>query len=164
MPDIPAYRPLPGFHFRVTFETNDGKAFDTYFQSVSGLSVQMQTETWKEAGENRFEHTLPVRTKYSDLVLKRGIVLPTESVWTDWFKDTLSLLAEPSNKEKKTKYIQPRNLSIELLNEKHEPLAQWIVVHAWPKNWKFNDLNAERGEILIESLELSYNYFEYKKA
>jgi phage tail-like protein len=159
--EIPKFHPLVGFHFRVTIFNNKGKAFDTFFQSVSGLSVQIQTETWKEGGENRFEHTLPVRTKYADLVLKRGIMRPKESEWTDWFKDTMSLMSEPSSQRKESKFMHPRDLIVELLNDKHEPLARWTVAHAWPKNWKINDLNAERGEVLIESLELNYNYFTY---
>ncbi|MBL7816700.1 MAG: phage tail protein [Saprospiraceae bacterium] len=163
MVEIPKFYPITGFHFRVRLFTNGSNAVDTYFQSVSGLSVQIQTETWKEGGENRFEHTLPVRTKYSDLVLKRGIMLPNNSDWTDWFKDTMSLMSEPANERKKSKFMHPRDLIVELLNEKHEPLARWTVVHAWPKNWKINDLNAERGEVLIESLELNYNYFVYDK-
>ena len=35
------------------------------------------------------------------------------------------------------------------------------IMHAWPKNWKIGELNAERGEVLIETLELNYNYFEF---
>ena len=32
----------------------------------------------------------------------------------------------------------------------------------WPKGWKMGELNAEKGEILIETLELNYNRFEFK--
>ncbi|MEO0408411.1 MAG: phage tail protein, partial [Cyanobacteria bacterium P01_A01_bin.135] len=66
--------PPVSFFFDVIFqEVPFGKdAVETRFQSVTGLSVDMQTETLKEGGENRFEHILPVRTKYSPLVLKRG--------------------------------------------------------------------------------------------
>lgn len=163
MADIPKYYPPVGFHFRVKFINEQTNATDTYFQSVSGLSVQIQTETWKEGGENRFEHTLPVRTKFSDLVLKRGLFRPGESDWTDWFKDTIELMSASSDERKQSRFTRTRDLLIELLNEKHEPLARWTVAHAWPKNWKINDLNAERGEVLIESLELNYNFFMYAK-
>lgn len=163
MADIPKYYPPLGFHFRVSFEGGARQATDTYFQSVSGLSVQIQTETWKEGGENRFEHTLPIRTKYSDLVLKRGLFRPRESDWTDWFNNMIELVSSPPEDRANRDFLKPRNLLIQLLNEKHEPLVQWKVAHAWPKNWKVNDLNAERGEVLIESLELNYNYFTYER-
>ena len=76
--------PAVGFHFRITFsdyKKGDGSLVkdetddcDARFQSVSGLSVEVETETRKEGGENRFEHVLPLRTKYPLLVLKRGLV------------------------------------------------------------------------------------------
>jgi phage tail-like protein len=141
------YYPPVGFHFKVTFTGMDGKA-DLRFQSVSGLNVQMQTETFKEGGELRFEHTLPTRTKYSDLVLKRGILLPNQSEITRWVKSAI----EDFN-------IQPKDLTVQLLGENHQALYTWNVVHAWPKNWKVSDLNAEKGEIVIETLELSINRF-----
>ena len=141
------YYPPVGFHFCVKGLGNDN---DIAFQSVSGLNIQLQTETYKEGGENRFEHTLPVRTKYSDLVLKRGVIVPGQkSALSQWFHDLLHNF----------KFVG-RDLTVELRDEKGNPLMVWNVINALPKNWKFNDLNAERGEIFIETMELSYNYFE----
>src|SRR5689334_10102889 len=84
------------FHFRVQFNAPAGKrakisktmeklpsnAFDILFQSVSGLDSTLETETVKEGGENRFEHVIPVRRKYGPLILKRGLLSPTESKLT----------------------------------------------------------------------------------
>src|SRR3954470_15954589 len=84
------YYPPWGFHFRVEFSVSKEKN-DVRFQSVSGLSVEYDTEEYKEGGENRFTHKLPVRTKYADMVLKRGMlvgpsVLGGNSV-IKWFLD-----------------------------------------------------------------------------
>ena len=57
--------------------------------------------------------------------------------------------------------IEPINLDIVLLNENHEPLMKWKVIHAWPVSWKFGELNAEKSEVLLETLELNYNRFEF---
>lgn len=122
---------------------------DVRFQSVSGLDVQLDTENVKEGGENRFEHVLPGRTKYSDLSLKRGLLLPSQSAVAQWCLDAFQRLE-----------VLPINLTVTLLNENHEPLLEWKVIHAWPKSWKFNELNAEKGEVFIETLELNYNRFE----
>jgi hypothetical protein len=70
------YYPPWGFYFKVEFDISKNKN-DVRFQAVSGLSVEYDYESFKEGGENRFEHKLPVRTKYADLVLKRGML--TES-------------------------------------------------------------------------------------
>ena len=145
----PKYYPPVGFHFRVR---GGGSDMDIAFQTVSGLNVQLQTESYKEGGENRYEHTLPVRTKYSDLVLKRGVIVSGQSELTKWFQDAFNNFN-----------FKGKDLTVELLNEKTEPLMYWKVINALPKNWKFADMNAERGEIFIETMELSYSYFEFKE-
>ena len=142
----------PNFYFTVNFLGVDGlTADDIKFQSVSGLNAQVDTESIKEGGENRFEHVVPVRTKFSDLVLKRGILRPDQSGITEWCKQAIE----------RQNYL-PSDLLISLLNGNSEILMKWKVVHAYPKNWKVGDLNAEKGEVLIESVELNYNYFEFQ--
>ncbi len=143
-----------GFHFAVSFtglKAND-KSLDARFQSVNGLDVQFDTETLKEGGENRFEHVLPVRRKYSDLVLKRGLIAPgNAAVLTKWCLEAFDNFI-----------VVPTNLEVLLFNEDHKPLMKWEIIHAWPKNWKMGELNAEKSEVMIESLELNYNYFNFK--
>ncbi len=135
-----------GFHFKVEFLDLSGQDADIRFQSVNGLSVSIQTETLKEGGENRFEHFIPVRTKYQALVLKRGMI--TDSQVIKWCLDTFQNLE-----------IQPVDLVITLLNQDHEPLYTWNVVHAWPTKWEVTDFNAEESKIVIETIELNYQYF-----
>jgi phage tail-like protein len=116
------------------------------FQSVSGLSSELQTETIKEGGENRFEHELPVRTKFPNLVLKRGLI--KDSSLIRWCLNTFQNLE-----------IRPVDLEVKLLNEEHKPLVTWAVKQAWPKKWTVEDLSAMDSKVLIESLELRYQYF-----
>lgn len=53
-------------------------------------------------------------------------------------------------------------VDIALLNENHEPLMYWTINNVWPRSWKVGELNAERGEVLIETLELNYNRLIFK--
>lgn len=144
------FYPPVSFHFKVSFEglTEEPKnaTLDTFFQSVAGLDAQLETETIKEGGLNGYDHVVPTRSKFSDLVLKRGKLLPGQSGLTNWCKKAFE------NFE-----FSPVNITVTLLNEEHEPLMVWKIVHAWPKSWKMSELNAEKGEVLIETLELSYN-------
>lgn len=140
------YYPPVAFFFEVKFTGISDEVLDTRFQSVSGLSVDIQVESLKEGGENRFEHTLPVRTKYQNLILKRGVV--NDSKLIAWCLKTFQDLD-----------IRPANLTITLFNEKQAPLTVWNVVQAWPKKWSVEDLNAMDSKLLIESLELQYQYF-----
>jgi len=140
------YYPPVSFYFKVSFNGIGNRSIDTHFQSVSGLSVEMQTETVAEGGENRFQHVLPVRTKYNDLVLKRGLFKNSDLI--KWCLATFE-----------STIIQPLTIDISMLNEEGDPLFTWHVLHAWPKKWSVSDLNAESSAIAIESLELHYRYF-----
>lgn len=139
------YYPPLGFYYKVEFDISKDKN-DVRFQSVSGLSVEYDYESFKEGGENRFEHKLPVRTKYTDLVLKRGML--TNSTVLNWFLDAFNHRA-----------FKPANVSVILMNEKSEALRTWNVVHAIPKKWLVSDLNANESAVVIETLELTYRYF-----
>ncbi|HRN57333.1 MAG TPA: phage tail protein, partial [Agriterribacter sp.] len=135
------------FHFRVEF-VREAQALDISFQSVTGLDSTLDTETVKEGGENRFEHVIPVRRRYGPLILKRGVLTPAESGITKWFNQVFD--------DEKVTPIP--TVHIKLLNEEHQPLMHWTVNNVWPRSWKIGELNAERGEVLIETLELNYNY------
>jgi phage tail-like protein len=137
------YYPPLGFHFKVEFANLSG---EYQFQSVSGLNVELETEQIAEGGENRFKHKLPVSTRYPNLVLKRGIKV--DSALTKWCREALEDFD-----------IKPTNITISLLNENHEPLMTWNVVHAYPLKWSVSEFNAEKSQLAIESIELAYNYF-----
>lgn len=140
------YYPPVSFHFKVEFNGITSQEIDTQFQSVSGLSVDIETEEFAEGGENRFKHKFPVRTKFPNLVLKRGMV--TDSKLIDWCRDAIESFK-----------FKPIDLTVKLLNEKHEPLVTWNVVHAYPIKWAVEDLNAEENKLSVETIELAYNYF-----
>lgn len=142
------YYPPVGFHFKVEF-VGIGNDNDIRFQSVSGLNVEYDTESFKEGGENRFEHKLPLRTKYPDLSLKRGLL--TDSNVIRWCQLALE-----------ARVFLPILVSVHLLNEKHESIKQWEIIDAWPKKWSVSDLNAQENSVVIETLDLAYKYFNIK--
>jgi phage tail-like protein len=145
------YYPPWGFYYKVEFSISRERN-DVRFQSVSGLSVEYDTEEYKEGGENRFTHKLPVRTKYADLVLKRGMltgpaVLAGNSV-VKWFLDAF-----------RDRTFSAADINVILMNEKSEQLRTWKVAHAVPRKWTVSDFNANESSLVIETLELSYRYF-----
>lgn len=145
------YYPPTGFHFKVEvlgLPSNDG---DVRFTEVSGLSVEMGTEEVAEGGENRFLQKYPTRAKYPDLVLKRGLLLNSEVV--NWIRKCIEDLT-----------IEPRNIDIKLLNEEHQPLLTWHVVNAYPTKWAVSDLSATNNTVVIESIQLFYQYFRIDKS
>jgi len=145
MPDI-LYQTV-NFHFKVDFNFDAQDKTDVRFQSVTGLDSTLDTETLKEGGENRFEHTLPVRRKYGPLTLKRGLLKPSDSKLTKWLKQAFD----------DEKVAPLPTVTISLLDEQHNALMHWSVNNVWPRSWKIGELNAEQGAVLIETLELNYN-------
>lgn len=135
------------FHFSVEFSSLPGDSVDVRFQSVAGLDSTIDTETLKEGGENRFEHVIPTRRKYGPLTLKRGILKPGDSKITSWLKKAF---------DDEIIDVIP-TVNIMLLGEDHKPVMKWTINNVWPRGWKVGELNAERGEVLIETLELNYN-------
>ncbi|MET0637502.1 MAG: phage tail protein [Chitinophagaceae bacterium] len=142
-----AFYQTVGFHFKVDFNFDPRDGIDVRFQSVAGLDSTLDTETVKEGGENRFEHVLPVRRKYGPLILKRGLLKPADSKLTEWLKKTFDgELVKPID-----------TVTISLLGDDHQALMAWSINNVWPRSWKIGEMNAERGEVLIETLELNYN-------
>lgn len=143
------------FHFNVSFKFA-GQAddnIDIRFQSVTGLDSTLETETIKEGGENRFEHVIPVRRKYGPLTLRRGLLKPGDSKLTDWLKEAFD----------NEKIVPISSLVVSLLDPDHKDVLHWTLSNVWPRSWKVGELNAERGEVLIETLELNYNRLLFDK-
>jgi phage tail-like protein len=141
------YTPPVGFHFKVEVLGLDRALDDDVrFTDVGGLSFELTSEEVPEGGENRFIQRYPVRAKYPDLVLKRGL-LKSSAIW-DWTRDCIENLD-----------IKPKNVDVKLLNEKHEPLLTWHLVGAYPVKWAVADLSASSNAYVVESLQLAYQYF-----
>jgi phage tail-like protein len=150
------YYPPAGFYFTVAV-IGSGTAFamasgvDASFQEVTGIEAKFDTEDVTEGGENRFVHRLPKMGKYSNLVLKRGIVA-VDSFFVEWVGQSVgSGMSLP---------ILPQNILVTLLNESGNPLIAWAFINAYPVRSQIAPLSASDSKVLIETMELAYNYFE----
>ena len=140
------FAPPVGFHFLVVFELFPQTPQDFRFQEVSGLDVELEMEPIKEGGQNRFTHQLPVRNRYTDITLKRGLFIG--SGITLWCKNAIENFV-----------FVPTNVLISLLTSEHLPLQSWYVINAIPKKIQVSNFNAQENSVVVESLVLSYNYF-----
>ena len=152
--------PSVGFHFLVRFEgLGDGVSLgpvtvstadiDTRWSEVSGLNVELTTEELVEGGENRFVHKLPQRAKYPNLVLKRGYFASLPSPLMKWADDAINNFD-----------IKPCHVQVMLLDEMHMPAKIWSFKNAWPVKLSVGDLKATDNSVLIESIELTYQFFK----
>jgi phage tail-like protein len=142
---MPTYYPPPAFHFRVDFLLDGADDADTRFQEVSGIAAELGTEELVEGGENRFAHQLPTGARHGNLTLKRGLL--TSSALVDWIRDAVENLA-----------FTPVTVVVSLLGETHEPIATWQFANAWPVKWTLGNLNSTDNNVLVETLELAYQY------
>lgn len=145
MPD-PIRHIARGFQFKVEFNIDNIVLPEFSFQEVSGLSVSIGTQEVSEGGENRFKLQFPQKPKYSNLVLKRGLFAGSKIV--DWCKAAIEDFD-----------FTRANVSIKLLNDRLDPLITWQVIDAYPVKWEVSSFSAEKNELAIESIELSYKYF-----
>jgi phage tail-like protein len=140
------YYPPRAFHFKVEVLGLPPNDNDVRFSEVGGLSVEMSGEEIAEGGENRFVQKYPVRAKYPELVLKRGLLVG--SAVFEWMRDAIQNYR-----------IVPQNVDVKLLNDDHQPLLTWHLVNAYPTKWAVADLNASSNAIAVETLQLFYQYF-----
>lgn len=154
---MPSYYPPSCFHFKVEFIGVDGMNTDTEqrFQEVSGLSFEVETETLREGGENRFEYKLPKRAKYPNLVLKRGLL--THTTFNNWFKSAMNTYFTALVFD-----FKPADIMITLLDEADHPVAQWNIIQTYPLKWSMSDLKSSENAVVIETMELAYQFFERK--
>jgi phage tail-like protein len=133
--------PLTAFRFHVEV---DGLLF-AGFTEVSGLSVEIETETYQEGGVNAV-HQLPKSVKYQNIVLKQGILF-SDQMWT-WIQEVMD------------GKIKKRNGRIILLGPGMIPAWYWLFIDAYPVKWTGTDLKATGNEICMETLEVAHSGLE----
>jgi phage tail-like protein len=137
MPDFKY--PLPKFHFELEWGgTRLG------FTEVTGLDFETEVIEYREGNLPSYNKTKqPGLTKYTDVTLKRGIILDDIEYFTQWEKTAMF-------QEIKEKYR--RTVTIKLLNEEHKAIIVWTLSKAWPSKIQSTDLKADGNEVAIETL------------
>ena len=128
-----------------------GDEIDANFQEVSGLDAEVVVAEIREGGENRFVHKLPSAIKHQNLVVKRGIV-ETNSELFRWMKSTMEGGLTTS--------IEPKTLTVSLLNHEDKPMVIWTVHQAFPVKWQFAGIGAQDNSAAVEIIEFAYQQLE----
>src|SRR5262245_40714476 len=140
MSSIEREYPYTGFNFVV--QNRDSNLVLGGFSEVTGLEINTEFEEYKEGGKNDFAHKLPTITKYQNLVLKRGMT--TSNLLYDWEKEVAS------------GRINPKNISIILLDSQGNEVKRWDFKEAFPVKWSCGNLNSTSSSIEIETVELAH--------
>ncbi len=131
--------PIPKFHFQVEWGgTKIG------FTEVTGLEVSTEVIEYRHGASPEYHKVkMPGMQKFSNITMKRGTFQGDNDYFNWW--NTVALNT-----------IERRNLTISLLNEKHEPVVVWKIKNAWPVKVQSTDLKADGNEVAIETIEIAH--------
>lgn len=132
--------PYAGMRFRVELENLQVGGFS----DVSGLEAVVETTTYREGGENSFEHRLVGPVGYPrNIVLRRGLTDSPE------FFEWVGQIGRG--------VVVRRNLTISLLGPDGEPALLWDCLRAFPVRWSGPDLTASDAVVAFEAIELAHH-------
>lgn len=142
--------PLTGFHFSVEWDPDNTENIS--FSEVTGLNVSTTPIEYREGSDKEYTTLkMPGLRKYGNITLKRGS-MATDNGFFTWF-NTIN-----------NNTVTRRDIKIMLLNEKHEAVITWNVKNAFPMKYDGGSLNAAKGEVVIESVELACESFTVERA
>lgn len=137
---MPQEYPLPRFHFQVEW---GGSKIS--FTEVTGLVMEREKIEYRHSDSKDFSRiAMPGMLKNSNITLKRG-KFEGDFDFNTW----MDLVANERVEGR-------RDVTITLLNEKHEPVAAWTAVRCFPVKVTAPDLKSDANETAIESLEIAH--------
>jgi len=139
--------PVPKFHFKVTI----GDKGEIAFQEVSGLDTEHDIIEYRAGNSIDFSTVkMPGLRKASDISLKKGM-----------FKDDTALF--DYFMEVKMNTIKRETVTIQLLDEEHNPMFTWTLKNAFPMKVTSTDMNAQNSEVAIEEMTLAHEGLTFEK-
>jgi len=133
--------PYGAFNFIVDFGTGDAGTAAAGFSEVIGLASEIEYADYRN-GNDKENHVrrIPGLHQTGDVTLKRGVIGDLRLF--EWLKQT------------REGDVQPRTLTITLLDEQRNPVLTWALRRALPKKWVGPTLAARTGAVAIEELQL----------
>lgn len=137
------------------------------FSQVTLPKAEIGEMTYRENIDNQRSIKVPGLVKYDPVTLSRGVTDSRDLY--DWYRlvnDELALLSVANELSRSTSKTPIQNdnfrkdVIIEVLNRKGDPVKAWYLFNAWPTTYApGNDLDANANDKLIESLTLTYEHF-----
>ncbi len=131
--------PMVGLYFAI-------EIFDkgvARFAECSGFSIETTFQDYEEGGNPEYTYRYPVKTTYSNIVLKYGTHMSLSLF--DWFMKSVD--GKPER----------RDVTVKLLDSQGNLLRAWTLKDAYPVKWTGPTLRADKGDVATESLELAYS-------
>jgi phage tail-like protein len=136
--------PLGSFGFIIRFDGDEDNS-SSYFQEVTGLSVNVNTTDYCEGGVNNTTHKVIGHTSYGNVILKRGL---TDTNFLQWVLNFIN-----------GKLIR-KNVIISVLGDDGDNSIAYKLTRTVPVKWSGPDLNVMQDTIAVESIELAVEGIE----
>jgi phage tail-like protein len=135
--------PFRAYNFKLDI---DGVT-EGHFTECSGLSVKVETISYREAGSNQTVRHIPGPVDYAAVTLKYGVT--KSKTLFDW------MMKAAEGK------VERKNVSIILMDSQgSDEVMRWNLHDAWPSEWQSANLNATDRGVAIESLTLVFDRLE----
>lgn len=118
---------------------------DNFFRSVSGLKSESEVQEIAEGGVNTTTHKLIGRTKFPNIVLKKGFTGPPFTLW----KMRKRYLNDGGRALK-------RFSGVIVQKGPNGTQAKWTFTDGWICKWEGPDFDASKNEVSIESVEIAH--------
>ncbi len=141
--EIKAAYPLPAYNYKVEIGSET-----IGFSSVSGLSVEHETTTYKESPTGggavgpRVMH-MPAQGTATNITLKKGLVRGVSvGVLYQWISAT------------RLNQTEKKDIHVRLCDESGAPVISWKVTNAFPTKLEAPSFDADSNDVAVETMEL----------
>lgn len=131
--------PIRAYNFKLLINN----VTEGHFTEVTGLGVQVERISYREAGNNAVVRAIPGRVTYSSVTLRYGMTSSTE-LWY-WLMTAVE------------GRVERRNISVVMLDPAGaSEVMRWNLLNAWPTEWYGAPLDAMSHSLAIETLVLAH--------
>jgi phage tail-like protein len=131
--------PLRAYHFKLLINN----VTEGHFTEVTGLGVNIERISYREAGANSIVRAVPGRVTYPPVTLRFGLTSSVE-LW-EWLQSAVE------------GRVSRRNVSIVMLDSSGSAEAlRWNLLNAWPQEWYGAPLATLSHEVAVETLVLAH--------
>jgi phage tail-like protein len=143
--------PIPIYQFSIEV----GEEVVALFQSLNGMSVSREVEPLNEGGVNHFGYEFPAQVSYAHVTFETGLSS------SDFFWKWMMAGQYDGRAQAMDFFLVQRRSAPTGTSPVYEEVRRWNFHNAFPVSWSISDLNVDESDnIVIETLELSFDYFE----
>jgi phage tail-like protein len=138
--------PIPAYQFSIEFD----EGIVALFQRISGMTVHRAVEPVTVGGMPNYTLELPGQISYDHVTFEGGLSS------SDFFYNWMMAGSDLGGAISKNFFLVQRRPEA----DGFKPVRRWSFINAYPVKWTISDLGAtDTDKIVIESLELSFDYF-----